>query len=68
MPRTLHALDSLLSRLLRTESILTIAALGLYVSGRIETIEEALVVVGSVAGFTISRGLAKQGQSRESSQ
>jgi len=60
MNETRVAIDSLLARLLRTESLVTLAGFGLYLTGRIESLEEAIAVTGVVAPLVLGRSYAKR--------
>ncbi len=55
-------LRDLAHRLARTESIALIVALVLVTTGYVDSLEEGVALGTMVAGFVLSRGIAKAGQ------
>ncbi len=52
-------LNNLLDRLLRTESLATIAGFVLFVTGRVETMEEALALGAVIGPLVLGRSVVK---------
>lgn len=50
---------NLLHRLLRTESLVTIAGLIIYLTGRVETLEEALALAVVIVPLVLGRSIVK---------
>ena len=58
------AIQTLPARLLRTEVIVIIVALVAVLSGEVDTVAEGIAIGTTVAGYAVSRGIAKQGAAK----
>ncbi len=52
-------LKDLLNRLIRTESLATLAGLVLFITGRVETMEEALALGAVIGPLVLGRSVVK---------
>ncbi len=59
----MNTLNDILNRLLQRETLFSIIGIVIFLSGRVETMEQAVALAGVVGPIVLGRSIAKHGAS-----